>query len=213
MVMTCALAGLGMTSIGVTDPAASNFGPARLAARPVAASRSAAALSFTADGRAIAPPGYRDWPFLTAGIDMNYDATVGQPGAHVFDNVFVDPAALRAFRRTGRWPEGAVLVKESRDGLTKGSINKSGQFQGEAVTDLELHVKDTRRFGGWAFFSVSPGQPARARPPSDDCYACHGAHGAVDSTFVQFYPTLIGVARAKHTLAPEYRQSAAGTGG
>jgi hypothetical protein len=29
-------------------------------------------------------------------------------------------------------------------------------------------------------------------------------HAAVDTTFVQFYPTLIGVAKEKKTLSPEY---------
>ncbi len=39
---------------------------------------------------------------------------------------------------------------------------------------------------------------------SEDCYACHAAHGAVDNTFVQFYPTLLGLAAARNTLAPGY---------
>ena len=32
------------------------------------------------------------------------------------------------------------------------------------------------------------------------CYACHDAHAAVEHTFVQFYPTLIPVAKAKGTF-------------
>jgi hypothetical protein len=41
-------------------------------------------------------------------------------------------------------------------------------------------------------------------PQSADCYSCHAEHGAVDTTFVQFYPTLLPIAKAKATLSPAY---------
>jgi hypothetical protein len=37
-----------------------------------------------------------------------------------------------------------------------------------------------------------------------DCYSCHQAHGAVDTTFVQFYPTLLPIAQEKKTLSASY---------
>lgn len=124
---------------------------------------------------------------------------------HMFDNVFVDPDALRAFRATGMWPDGTVFAKESRGGQTKGSINKTGEFQREPVEGLELHVKDSVRFkGGWAFFEFGSNDPARQIPTKASCYACHQTHAAVDTTFVQFYPTLIGIARAKKTFSASY---------
>ena len=33
--------------------------------------------------------------------------------------------------------------------------------------------------------------------PGGCCYSCHEQHGAVDTTFVQFYPTLIDAAKQK----------------
>ena len=70
---------------------------------------------------------------------------------------------------------------------------------------LELHVKDTKRFqGGWAFFAFSGNDPAGQIPTTASCYSCHQSHAAVDTTFVQFYPTLIGIATAKKTLSPAY---------
>ena len=69
---------------------------------------------------------------------------------------------------------------------------------------LEAHVKDARRFpGGWAFFAFRSREPAAATPQTADCYSCHRGHGAVDTTFVQFYPTLLDIAAHKGTLAPE----------
>jgi Cytochrome P460 len=77
---------------------------------------------------------------------------------------------------------------------------------------LEVHVKDTKRFqGDWAFFSFSEG-PAAAKmiPTSADCYSCHQQHAAVDTTFVQFYPTLLSIATVKGTLSPAYRAAESG---
>ena len=39
-----------------------------------------------------------------------------------------------------------------------------------------------------------------------DCYSCHEQHGAVDTTFVQFYPTLINLAQQKGTLSDAYKK-------
>ena len=41
-------------------------------------------------------------------------------------------------------------------------------------------------------------------PQSANCYSCHQDHAAVDTTFVQFYPTLMPIAKAKGTLSPSY---------
>jgi acyl carrier protein phosphodiesterase len=35
------------------------------------------------------------------------------------------------------------------------------------------------------------------------CNSCHSQHGAVEHTFVQFYPTLLEFARQKHLLKPD----------
>jgi hypothetical protein len=42
-------------------------------------------------------------------------------------------------------------------------------------------------------------------PVSAECYSCHKQHAAVDTTFVQFYPTLLGIATLKGTLSPGYK--------
>ena len=41
-------------------------------------------------------------------------------------------------------------------------------------------------------------------PTSAQCYSCHADHAAVDTTFVQFYPTLLPIAKAKGTLSAGY---------
>ncbi|MET0226184.1 MAG: cytochrome P460 family protein [Dokdonella sp.] len=176
----------------------------------------ARAPQYTADGRLQPPSGYREWIYLSSGLDMSYRDRAGMRDHSMFDNVFVDPAAYRAFVETGSWPDPTVLVMEVRGASSKGSINQTGKFQTSDVMGTEVHVKDTHRFeGGWAFFAFDDGQPAAAIPQAAECYACHRQHGAVDTTFVQFYPTLLGIAEHKNTLSEVYRKEAstpAGTG-
>jgi hypothetical protein len=74
-------------------------------------------------------------------------------------------------------------------------------------------VKDEARFPGkWAFFSYnSASGNAGMIPQKADCYTCHTAHAAVDTTFVQFYPTLLPVAQKKGTLSEAYLKDEAAT--
>jgi hypothetical protein len=161
--------------------------------------------------RLRAPPDYRQWIYLTTGIDMSYNR-IDQPGHHMFDSVFVNPVAWRAFQRTGSWPDKTETVLETRGAATKGSINRRGYYQDTELMGVEVHVKDVARFGGdgWAFFSFDDtDKPAAMISRDNDCYSCHKAHAAVDSTFVQFYPTLLPIAKAKGTLATAYLQDLA----
>jgi len=168
--------------------------------------------AYTADGRLSFPKDYREWIFLSSGLDMSYRPQSGMGDHSIFDNVFAEPAAYREFLRTGTWPDKTLLVLETRGGQEKGSINQHGRFQAGDRMGLEIHVKDTKRFaGGWAFFAFEGGQPARQIPTSAECYSCHELHGAVDTTFVQFYPTLLPVAQDKGTLSAAYRSEAAVT--
>jgi len=93
------------------------------------------------------------------------------------------------------------------------SINNGGHTQGQ-MAFMEAAVKDTARFkntGGWGYFSFdSRGglvESAAALPPTASCYACHSANTAVDNTFVQFYPELFAVAKAKGTIKATYDPS------
>ncbi len=161
----------------------------------------AAAPEYNADNRLVLPADYREWIFLTSSLDLNYDEPV--PGAgrmSLLDNIFVNPEAYKVFRETGTWPDKTILVKENRTTASAGSISKSGKFQ-TGVASMELHVKDEARFPGkWAFFVSDGRTPARLMPPSASCYSCHESHGGVDTTFVQFYPTLLEIAKAKGTF-------------
>jgi hypothetical protein len=171
-----------------------------------------AAPQYSGSDRMEVPADYRDWVFLTSSLDLNY-STASAPGRdqmHMLDNVFVDPKAYKAFLETASWPDQTILVKENRSAESAGTLSKSGRFQ-TGVMNLEIHVKDQARFpGGWAFFVSSDGKAAgRLMPQSASCYSCHSDHGAVDTTFVQFYPTLLPVAKEKATLSAGYLKDSA----
>jgi hypothetical protein len=152
------------------------------------------------DNKMARPDGYREWVWLSSGLGMSYSRATPASDPE-FDNVFASPTAYRAFVASGKWPNGTVLVLENRVSHTNGSINRSGHFQGE-LNGIEAHVKDERRFaGGWAFFAFGKdAKNASMIPRSANCYSCHEQSAAVDTTFVQFYPTLFKIAQQKNTL-------------
>jgi hypothetical protein len=129
---------------------------------------------------------------------MSYASNAGQDLNPTFDNVFVNPRSYDAFLKSGMWPDQTVLLLEVRGSASRASINRSGRFQTELLA-IEAHVKDNAR-GGWAFYTLGiGGERGSLIPKSADCYSCHEKSGATDTTFVQFYPTLIPVAKAAGT--------------
>ncbi len=155
------------------------------------------ALRFNGKGEMVFPENYREWVWLSSGLGMSYTASQ-EDADPSFDNVFVSPKAYRSFMASGAWPNGSVFVLEIRSSHGQGSINRTGHYQGDRQ-DVEAHVK--KADGAWAFYGFGDGtKPARVIPQSANCYSCHEQHAAVDTTFVQFYPTLLKVAREKKTL-------------
>ena len=160
--------------------------------------------------RLVRPADYREWPFLGSGLGLTYDEEAASPDASPnFTNVFVNPSSYRAFMQSGTWPDGSVFVLEIRRSQTDAPPNAAGRFQGE-LAFLEAEVKDPRFPDGWGFFQFGPGGELsdEAAPLADEaaapCVECHTNETAVERTFVQFYPTLLEVARAHGTLKPGF---------
>ena len=160
----------------------------------------------------VRPADYREWVFLGSGLGLTYDAEPGPGGQNRpqnFSNVFVNPSSYRHFMDTGTWKDGTVFVLEFRGAGTGTPPNTTGRFQ-TALLNLEAEVKDSKFPNGWAFFEFGRGAAMRdvAEPLAGTreagCIECHTKHTAVERTFVQFYPTLLEVAKAKGTLKPGY---------
>jgi Cytochrome P460 len=166
-------------------------------------------IEYTIDAQLKFPEHYREWVYLTSGFDMSYNPAGMEMGHHMFDNVFVNPEAYRVFVATGTWPDKTMLVLEGRRAEGKGSINQKGNYQSGETMGVEVHVKDESRFPGkWAFFGFGEAKTAKMIATTADCYSCHASHAAADTTFVQFYPTLLPIAKSKATLSPAYVKEA-----
>jgi hypothetical protein len=157
---------------------------------------------YAKNGDMVLPKDYREWIFLTSGLGMTYGPAGNADAAANprFDNVFVNPAAYRSFLETGTWPDKTTLVLEVRGSDSKVSINNGGRVQ-TGISSVEVHVKDAARFArGWGFFAYTSSGELKPISAIETCYSCHERSGAVDTTFVQFYPTLQDAARRNGTL-------------
>jgi len=190
-------------ALGVTVLALPNFIREYEVAVPIAVPE------YASDGQMKLPEHYREWVYLSTGFDMSYNAKGMEMDHHMFDNVFVNPEAYKVFVETGTWPDKTMFVLEVRKAEGKGSINQKGNYQGSEIMGREVHVKDTRFPGGWAFFGFGEDKTAKMIPTTAGCYSCHSEHAAVDTTFVQFYPTLLPIAKLKGTLAVGYMKETA----
>src|SRR5438270_6058498 len=155
---------------------------------------------YTADGKLMLPTNYREWVFLTSGLGMNYSTGTGGP--QLFTNVYVTTEAYREFKNSGKWPDKSMYVVEIYSPATHGSINKGGHYQ-NSYMGLDIEVKDSSRPQEWGYYNFNPGEnTAAAFPASNNCLKCHSDNGAVDHTFVQFYPTLLDFAVEKNLVKP-----------
>ena len=162
----------------------------------------------------VRPDDYREWMFLSSGLGMTYEAErVEEAGSGArpmrFQNVFVNRSAYAGFKETGEWPNGSIFILEIRQSVSEASINIAGSFQSDLLV-LEAEVKDSRFEDGWAYynFGAAGSMPDAVAPlPAEQaarCVECHTDHTAVERTFVQFYPTLLDIARQKGTLKPGF---------
>ena len=113
------------------------------------------------------PENYREWVYLSTGIDMNYRPDAGM-GHSMFDNVFVNPEAYKAFQATGTWPDKTMLVLEVRGaGSKKNSDRQELGIDREGLTWSAFGLGGAQggdKPAGEAVTS-SPAKAARERHP------------------------------------------------
>lgn len=157
----------------------------------------------------VRPTDYREWVYVGGGLGMTYELERNPQDPPRFGNVFVNPSAYRSFMQTGVWPDGTVLVLESRFSETDTRVSEAGRYQA-GFRRVEAEVKDSRFPDGWAFYDFGSAgalldtAAPLAAPEVNRCIDCHTEHTAVERTFVQFYPTLLEAAREKGTVKPGF---------
>jgi hypothetical protein len=112
---------------------------------------------FTGENKLLRPAAYREWVALD-------------------HNVYINPDAYREYEKSGRFPEGTVMIRERAS---------------EKV--VEASVKDSSRFAdGWGYFSLTDETgtlktEAEPLPQTAGCLSCHVKNAATDHVFTQFY--------------------------
>ncbi len=157
----------------------------------------------TADGELMRPTDYRTWVYVGTPVTPN-DMNNGKAAFPEFHNVYIDPASYDHYKRTGKWREDTILVKELVSVAGKQAVSGNGYFMGEFI-GLEATVKSGRHFakepGNWAYFRFTDEAASRkghlgnlaskaAALPANACNQCHQASAADDFVFTQHYPVL-----------------------
>jgi hypothetical protein len=126
---------------------------------------------------------------------------VPEGDASGFHDVYTEVETVAAYRRTGRFPDGAALVKELRAANTADYTTGKGVSHAAAVKQWFVMIKDAKgRFDshpvwgngwGWALFKTD--QPKRnvAADYKKDCLGCHAPVEKKDWVYVEGYPTLV----------------------
>jgi hypothetical protein len=158
---------------------------------------------FTADGKLVRPEGYRRWVYVSSGLGMSYSQQASD-SMQMFTNVFVNPSSYDYFLAHGTWPDKTIFVLELYGSASQGSINKHGNYQKDFM-GLDVEVLNKKRFADkWAYYGFDANETAASAntPGQNVCWQCHDQNAAVEHSFVQFYPELLKVAKAKGTIKP-----------
>lgn len=153
-------------------------------------------------GELVLPTGYHKWVFLGSPLTP-HALNGGNAPFPEYHNVYVQPEAFDAYRDTGKWPEGTILLKELQlttpqqyeDGSSV-EVSGRGFFPG-ARNGIDISVKDNKRFAdtnGWGFFNFGHHAPpyleSAPAAPKASCAGCHIAN-ATDMVFSKFYKPIL----------------------
>jgi hypothetical protein len=152
----------------------------------------------------LRPEGYRDWTLVApssmphgSGIDPATSAK--HAPTH---RVYINPVGYREYEKTGRFPEGTLMIWES--------VSREPDVAPHPHKESALlaSVKDSTRFdGGWGFFDFTGLDGtvmarAQALPESSGCGTCHRQDAETDHVFTQFYPVLQSARRTTQLSVP-----------
>ena len=154
------------------------------------------------NGKVALPEGFREWVFIGAPLTPN-GLNGGAAAFPEFHHVYIEPNAYAAYKKTGSFPEGTVIVKElvtlkspEYDDGSRDEASGRGFFAGD-FAGIDMMVKDTQRYAatdGWGFFNYGhhkpPYQEAAAALPAENCSGCHTANADEDMVFTGFYTIL-----------------------
>lgn len=145
-----------------------------------------------------------EWTLLGSWIVGGGEDVGTVQGAAGIHQTYTQPDAVDAYRRTGEFPNGTVLVKEllgaQTQPMTTGVVSHASELEGwfVMVKDSQARFADGPNGGlwgegwGWAYFA--PDSPTRTSTKNyaQECLTCHIPARNTDWVYVWGYPVLQG---------------------
>jgi hypothetical protein len=161
-----------------------------------ASDRPKAAAVADAAGNLHVPDAYRTTYQSLGSWTVAADQGQGAKELHV---VYASPGTITAYRKGGRFPNGAVLVKEVFEAAT-GPMTTGTVSHAQALKGWFVMVKDSqgghpgnKLWGdgwGWSWFDVANPSKTTSTDHKTNCLPCHQPARGSDWIYVQGYPAL-----------------------
>jgi hypothetical protein len=125
----------------------------------------------------------------------------GDDGAAELHVVYTQPESVKHYRQTGRFPDGAVIVKElfeaETEDLTTGRSSRAGNPVGwfVMVKDEQERFPGNPLWGhgwGWAFFTTDDTAKTSTTDYQQECLGCHVPAQDTDYIYTRGYHSLRG---------------------
>jgi hypothetical protein len=131
------------------------------------------------------PEGFRSWTHVKTAINDPQHAQYGRyRGIY---HIYANPLAMQGYR-TGKFPDGAVIVFDLRDVVTTGYHSVTGERR-----FIDVMEKDAGAFpttGGWGYeeFAAGTGKKLSESDPgmAARCHGCHVTQAARDFVYSGF---------------------------
>lgn len=131
-------------------------------------------------GAISVPANYTEWPTLGTWAHAKVD---GPPGLQEYHVVYTQPETIKYYQAKGRFPDGAVLVKELLHAETMPMTTGPAVGHATTIKGWFVLVRDTQgRFQssslwgdgwGWSFFNAEDPQRTISENYKTDCIPCH----------------------------------------
>jgi len=145
----------------------------------------------------------RDWTFLgtwsIAESDVETSSEASGHGAAGLHNVYTQRGVTEYFQRNGKFPDGAVIVKELLKAvtapMTTGTVSRGNEVEGwfVMVKDTEGRFSSNPLWGdgwGWALFNVDRPDIPVTKNYKTECVGCHIPARNDDWIYINGYPVL-----------------------
>lgn len=135
----------------------------------------------------------RDWTMLGTFIHLDDN------GAKQINVVYTQPETVTAYRETGKFPEGAVIIKELRQGITTAEgdtkVSSLGALNGwfTLIKPPTANAPQGPLWGdgwGWAKFDANAPDATTTTNYRTECIGCHTPVKNTDFLHVEGYPLL-----------------------